>query len=83
MTQADQIRRYVIDHYIQPARLTGQSTVRVNADAVHCALQLENRYPAVCSALDADRFYTQAKVTLVQRIGPKQSTTAEWCFALI
>lgn len=82
MTQADQIRQYVIDHYIQPARLAGQSTVHVNADAIHSAMQLENRLPAVCSALDADKFFTQAKVTLVQRSGPKQSSTVEWLFAL-
>jgi hypothetical protein len=44
--------------------------VTVNVGDFHAALGLKNRFPAVCSALDADKFLTQARVTLVRRSGP-------------
>jgi 5-methylcytosine-specific restriction enzyme B len=83
MTQADQIRQYVIHHYIQPARTAGKKLVTIQAGTIHAELQLENRMPNVCSSLDAQKFYEQASVTLVKRSGPKQSSTAEWLLALV
>jgi 5-methylcytosine-specific restriction protein B len=82
MTQADRIRRYVREHHIDPARQAGQSTVTVKAADVHAALDLENRFPAVCSALDAGKFLDEARVTLVQRSGPHQGSTVVWVFGV-
>lgn len=82
MILADRIRKYVVDEIIQPARQKGQSSVHVRAGEVHAALGLENRMPAVCSSLDADKFLSFAKVHLVSRSGPYQGSTAEWVFAL-
>lgn len=83
MTQADQIRQYVIDHYIQPARAAGKKLITIQAGNIHTEMHLEDRLPNVCSSLDAQKFYGQADVTLVKRSGPKQSSTAEWIFALV
>jgi 5-methylcytosine-specific restriction protein B len=80
MKQADQIHRYVLKTYIEPARQRGESSVRVRASEVHAGLGLKSRFPAVCSALDGNKFLEQAKVTLVQRSGPLQSSTVEWVF---
>ena len=83
MIQADRIRYYVLKNYIEPARQRGDSTVRVRASEVHAGLGLKGRFPSVCSALDGDKFLEQAKVTLVQRSGPLQSSTVEWVFNIM
>ena len=82
MTLADNIRDYVILNIIEPARKDGKRMVTVNATDIHEALKLVSRYPAVCSALDANKFLEIAKITLINREGPKQSTTAKWTFGL-
>jgi 5-methylcytosine-specific restriction protein B len=82
MILADQIRQYVLKNYIEPARQRGDSTVHVKASAVHSALGLQSRFPAICSALDSDKFLEYARVTLVNRSGPKQSSSVEWIFAV-
>jgi hypothetical protein len=79
---ADQIRTYVIRAVIEPARAQGMSLVRVCAGDVHAGMDLENRFPAVCGALDAEKFLPLARVRLVERVGPKQGSRAEWVFAL-
>jgi len=78
MRQADQIRFYVLNEIIVPARKNGLKTVKVRAWDVHQALGLESRMPAVCSALDADKFLVFAHVKLVRRHGPLQSSSVEW-----
>ena len=83
MTEADRIRKYVLDHYITPARQQNQTTIKVVASQVHSGLGLHARMPAVCGALDADKFLDYAQVTLVSRSGPKQGSTATWVFMLI
>ena len=83
MTQADQIRQYVIEHYIQPARAAGKKLITIRAGTIHVEMQLEDRLPNVCSSLDAQKFYDQAEVTLVKRSGPNQGSTAEWVLALV
>ena len=82
MTQADQIRKYVIDTYILPARISGQKTVTVHSGTIHADMQLTDRMPNVCSSLDTQKFSTEAGVTLKKRSGPNQSSTVEWTFEL-
>jgi len=40
-----------------------------------------NRMPAICSALEAQKFQEQYRVILSSRSGPKQSSTAKWRFS--
>lgn len=80
MILADRIRQHVLDEIIEPARHLGQATVTVRVGDVHSAMGLESRMPAVCSALDANKFLDFARVTLVRRIGPPQGSSAEWVF---
>lgn len=65
-----------------PARQAGQDQITVRAGDVHAALCLDNRMPAVCSALDAAKFCDQAGATLIRRSGPHQGSTAEWSLGL-
>lgn len=82
MILADQIRQFVLEKYINPARNQGHLTVTVVAGKIHTGLGLENRMPAVCSALDADKFLSFAHIRLVSRSGPHQGSTATWVFEL-
>ena len=82
MTLADRIREHVLNQHIRPARTQGRATVTIRAAEVHAALGLEKRYPAVCGAVDTDKFLEMARVTLARRAGPRQSSTVEWVFAL-
>jgi 5-methylcytosine-specific restriction protein B len=82
MILADRVRQYVLDDIIQPARLKGLPTVRLRAGDVHQALGLQNRMPAVCGALDAEKFLSYAQVLLVSREGPLQGSTTTWVFEL-
>jgi hypothetical protein len=49
----------------------------VSGDIVR-QLKLQQRVPALCSALGARKFFTENDVTLVRRSGPKFGMTATW-----
>lgn len=78
MRLADRIRLYVRQELIGPAREAGHPQLRVRAGDVHKAMGLDNRMPAVCGALDAQKFYEEAGVRLIRRSGPRQGANAEW-----
>jgi hypothetical protein len=83
MGLADEVREYVLVAIIKSARRGGQTTVTFTANQVHKAMGIQgNRMPDVCTALDTKKFLTYAKVQLINRTGPKQSTTAKWTFAV-
>jgi len=78
MILADQIRHFVLETYILPARERGQSTIHLVAGEIHAEMGLKDRMPAVCGALDAGKFADQCHIVVVSRQGPKYSNTAEW-----
>ena len=75
---ADRIRRHVRGRYIDPARRDGRNIVTIRAGDVARELHLGNRVPAVCSALGSELLLEQAGLRLVERRGPRQSTTTEF-----
>jgi 5-methylcytosine-specific restriction enzyme B len=77
---ADSIREYANITYVEPARRSRKSEVTVVSLDVHHDMGLENRMPAVCSALDAKKFQQRYRVALKERSGPRQSSTATWRF---
>jgi hypothetical protein len=79
---ADSIREYVNITYVEPARRSRKSEVTVVSLNVHHDMGLENRMPAVCSALDAKKFQQKYRVVLKHRSGPKQSSTVTWRFVV-
>lgn len=79
---ADKIREHVNNAFIEPARNAGMTHVTVNAGDAHRDLQLENRMPAVCGAIDAAKFQDLYGVILSKRSGPKQGSTATWVFSI-
>ena len=54
MRLADQIRHYVNEEYIQPARVHGKLAVDIRAGDIHKEMGLQNRMLSVCEALDTE-----------------------------
>jgi 5-methylcytosine-specific restriction protein B len=82
MTLADEIRKYVLTKYIEPARRHGEQTVTVRAGDVHKGMGLTNRMPAVAGALGAEKFEEYANVRLIRREGPHQGANLCLTFEL-
>ena len=83
MTLADKIREFVKINYIDQARKNGEQLVSVRASDIHKSMGLERRYPAICSAMDSDKFVDYASVVLHKRFGPPQSSSVVWTFDLM
>ncbi|HBG75087.1 MAG: hypothetical protein A2X25_14620 [Chloroflexi bacterium GWB2_49_20] len=81
MATAEEVRRYVLKQ-IQTARQNGEKSISFSALEIHNGLGLKQRFPLVCSAIDADKFLDFASVILIKRDGPKQSSTVRWVFDL-
>ncbi len=77
---ADDIREYVLITHILPARRRGDTTVSFSSAGIHNGMGLKERFPLVCSTIDADKFLDYANILLVKREGPKQSSTVRWKF---
>ncbi len=82
MSRADQIRHFARIQYVEPARASGSIEVEIHAGIVHREMGLVNRFPAICSAIDAARFRDECGLSLVKRTGPRQSSSVVWRFAL-
>ena len=86
MNHSDQVREFVKEHYVVPARRTGAGTVSVRVGEVHRAMKWDlKRVPQVCSALSTRKFLNSANVELIERKGPPsgQSTTVEFTLRLL
>jgi len=82
MATANNVREYAKVTFIEPARRRGENTVAFTSRDIHQGMGLISRFPLVCSAIDAEKFQDYASVILVQRDGPKQSSTVRWVFDL-
>ena len=83
MILADRIRAYVVKHYIDPAKAEDRTLVSFRAGDVHKEMGLYNRMPAVCGAIDAEKFKEIAGVQLLERTGPHQGSNAVWVFKIL
>lgn len=83
MRQADEVREHVNRVYIEPARRLGRREIVIRASNVHDEMKLENRYPAVCGALDAHKFQEICCVRRIGRDGPAQSSSVMWRFEIL
>ena len=81
---ANTIRRYARSAYIDPARRRGERVVRITAGEIHKQLHLNNRVPAVCSALASPEFLRENHLLLEKKEGPPSglSTTVKFTYRL-
>jgi len=83
MSQADRIRSFAAARLVEPARDAGKLTLAIRAGDVARDMGLSNRVPAVCSALGSGQFLREAGLRLVERVGPRQSTTTEFRYEIL
>lgn len=81
-SQADEIRRYVLENYIKPARLRGDATVTITIGALNNEMGLHMAWPNICQALEGRLFLRLANVPAPAAEGPKQSTTRKLTYSL-
>ncbi len=82
MSQADEIREYALIHHVEPARAAGHRTLCISAGDICRELGLPGRAPNVCSALQSRAFLQLANIKLLERTGPRQSTTTRFQYAI-
>ena len=85
ISSADSIRKYAIEEYVSPARRRQDKTFSINVGRVHKDMGLQNRIPAVCSALTSRKFLVGSSVDLISKTGPPsgKSTTVTYTYEFI
>ena len=79
---ADRIRQYVLEHYIEPARDEGRDHVEVLVRGVNEALGLKDAWPNICQSLGGRMFQDMAQIPEPERIGADQSSATVFRFKL-
>lgn len=79
---ADRIRRYVLEHYIESGRERDDDTVDVLVRDVNEALKLNQAWPNICQALIGRKFLEMADLGPPERIGADQSSATIFRFSL-
>lgn len=69
-SQADKIREYCRDTRIIPARTKGEKIVVIRAGDIRNELNLRNKMPSICSALQSLKFESFANVKRLSIEGP-------------
>jgi 5-methylcytosine-specific restriction protein B len=82
-SDADRIRQYALEHFVQPARDQGESSVTIRAGDLHNALGLSNAHANVCQALRGRLFRNLAGVGEPTVTGPENSSTTTFVFNLL
>lgn len=79
---ADRIRQYVLEHYIETARERDAETVDVLVRDVNEALGLNQAWPNICQAITGRKFLEMADVEAPEPIGANPSSATIFRFRL-
>jgi Family of unknown function (DUF6884) len=82
MSNADQIRKFVVNRYVSPAKAEGRVIITVRTGDVHKAMSLSNAMSNVCSAIGSTKFEQLAGVTQTKRAGPRMGANVYYQFNL-
>lgn len=82
MATADEIREYVIQTQIKPARAANRGAITIRAGDIHSAMRLQNAMPNVCSALGGRKLQNLANISLREREGPRNGANVYFTFQL-
>jgi len=82
MPLADQIRKFVLDNYICPARKRKARYVDIRVGDVHASMRLHNRLPAVCAALGSNKFEDICAVQRVTIQGPLNGANTDFIYRI-
>ena len=81
-SQADRIRSFAVEHFVEPAREAGRETVTIRAGDVGRPMGLPRNMPNVCNALGGRRFEALANVTQLDRAGPAVGANTEFTYSI-
>jgi 5-methylcytosine-specific restriction enzyme B len=79
---ADRIRQYALEHYIEAAREREEAQVEVLVSDINVALGLNQAWPNICQALKGQKFLTMADVEAPEQIGADMSSATVFRFQL-
>jgi len=79
-----EVQEHVRVTYVKPAKLRGESTIRIKAGDVHRDLRWANRVPSVCTTLGSQKFQRETGLKLISKQGPPSgySTTVVYTYQL-
>ena len=80
---SDDIRKFVRDQFVVPARTAGKAQVVVRAGDVHAAMKLTSQMPHVVSAIGANKFEPYARVKRLSREGPQNGANLFFTFRVL
>jgi hypothetical protein len=81
-SSADRIRRFILSHYVVPARNRGEKTVTVRAGDAHAQMSLHSQHANVCQAMRGDKFLNLANVKLKSFRGSLVGANAYFVYQL-
>ena len=82
-SQAEEIRNYVLEHYISPARERGDTSVTIVVGSLNNEMGLSMAWSNICQALEEQTFWDSAELPQPLAEGPKQSKTRKLTFKLV
>lgn len=82
-SQADKIREYCKDTRVIPARAKGETIVKIRAGDIKNELNLHNRMPNICSALQSLKFEEFANVKRLSIEGPGAGMNCVMTFKIL
>lgn len=66
MATADEVRQFIRDQYIEPAKQRGESQVQIMSGDVHSLMNLNSRMPLVCEVLRGEKLHSMCNITLIE-----------------
>lgn len=82
-TLANEIRKYCNETRIIPARTKGEKIVKIRAGDIRDEMNLKNKMPAICGALQALKFETYANVKRTSIEGPGSGVNCIMTFEIL
>lgn len=81
-SDADRIRRFVLEQYIEPARERERQSTELVVKDVNDALSLNDAWPSICQAMRGRKFHEMADVPPPQNFGTDMSSATRFVFDL-
>ena len=81
-SDADRIRLYALNYFIEPAREQSKSEVSIRAGELDKVMRQDNRFPNICKALEGNKFQELAEVPLPTYTEPNPSSSTTFTYTL-
>ncbi len=79
---ADEVREFVHDRYVKPARDKGAKTITLKAGEVQKDMGLKGKIPSICAALSSKKLQEGCGMRLLKREGPSCGAGATFTYEI-